>query len=182
MYVKFSGKGEWKELNDGYQLRTAAEYAQTFYVGSFNGNLITDVLRISKGKFLVYWNGKGDFRELSSPGLDLARGTLLFANNLTQPRTTDVIHVDNRTNQWTILSGGKAGPTGIRTKFAQPLKVRFGNLDGDALWEPFGIELRSEPLPPTETRMQVVAKATRAPGVVTRYVPARCGAATALRG
>ncbi len=150
MYVKYSGVGSWQELNSGYNLyvknsndnATIFEtYNNVFRFGNFNGDNITDIFRYDKNKFKVYWNGRGDAKDLCSPqATNYDMNDFLFVNNLSKVDYTDVIYVQRRTGVWKIFYEGKRITGGRPLKYSNPFTVNFGNLDGDDLWKPFVVD------------------------------------------
>lgn len=169
--IRYGGQGGWKDLNSDYNLDSADEYSKRFYFGDFNGDRVTDLLRYRDKKLVVYWGGRGDFKVLSTQVPDLAVGEVMLANDLTKPKHTDVIWVDPRSREWTLLSGGRTGPAGFANKFVDARNVRFGSWDGSGKWQPLGTEMRSETKPLADHRLPAIPKVQRDAAVITRFVP-----------
>ncbi len=170
MYVKYSCKGSWKKLNSNYNLFTNDDYAANFRFGNFNGDDVTDIFRNIKGKFCVYWNGTGDFKELFKPDISFRMDDLLFVTGLTNSNT-DVIYVNPQTKQWTVFYGGRAGSLPLSIKFNDPSMVRFGDLDSDPAVEPFTQDFAEQSVSPEDMKLNILAKAEIQPAIVPRLVP-----------
>lgn len=170
MFVKFSAQGSWKTLNEGYRLGTD-DYRKTFRFGDFNADGITDIFRFRDGRFGVYWSGAGDFKELHRPSPAVDVDDLLFVDELTSDRLTDVIHVHPDTKRWTVFPGGKPGTLPLQIRYGDPAVVRFGDLDSDPATEPFAVDFVPQRRSPGDVRLTAVAKTVVDPVVYTRYVP-----------
>ncbi|MCI0391914.1 MAG: VCBS repeat-containing protein [Acidobacteria bacterium] len=141
MKIMWSGAGDWKTLQGGFRFNTVDDYWKNFRFGDFNGDGVSDLFRYNNQRFLVYWNGTGDFKELQKPAFNVAStDSLMFVKSLTMPKTTDVIYVNPVSKQWTYNYGGKRGSLPITVKYSDPSTVRFGDLDGDPAVEPFTVD------------------------------------------
>jgi FG-GAP-like repeat len=151
MNIMWSAKGGWQKLNNGYTFDTAGEYAKTFRFGDFNGDGISDLFRYYDKKFMVYWNGTDDMKELQKPNFNLASvDDLMFVKHLTMPKTTDVIYVNPVTKKWTYNSGGKPGSLPMTVRYNDPSTVRFGDLNSNPATEPFTVDfVKTSPKPET---------------------------------
>jgi len=170
MMVKFSCQGPWKTLNHNYVFTSADDYSKNFRFGDFNGDRITDIFKYDGKKFLVFWNGTGSSKELTTPGFSLRVQDLLFVDKLSG-NNTDIIHVDPTSKAWTVFYGGRPGSLPLRIKNADPAIVRFGDLDTDPAVEPFAKGTMRRPRSPRDLNMAIVPKATIQPTTRMRYVP-----------
>ena len=149
--IIWSAKGDWEKLSNGYTFDSADEYAKTFRFGDFNGDGISDLFRYHDKKFMVYWNGTGNMKELQKPNFDLASvNDLMFVKHLTMPKTTDVIYVNPVTKKWTYNFGGKPGSLPMTVRYSDPSTVRFGDLNSNPATEPFTVDfVKTSPKPET---------------------------------
>jgi hypothetical protein len=96
---------------------------------------------------------------------------LLFVDEMTTDRLTDVIHVDRSSKKWTVFPGGKPGTLPLVIRYGDPAVVLFGDIDPDPATEPFAIDFIPQRRSPVDVATTVVAKAAVDPVVFTRYVP-----------
>lgn len=168
MYIKYSGQGSWKKLNNDYRLSSVEDY-KNFRFGNFNGDKITDIFRYHDKKFKVYYNGQGDVKELSNPGTNLKIDDLVFVDHLSMEGFTDIIHV-NQLKQWTVYYGGKPGSLPLNIKYGDPATVRFAYLDSDPAQEPFAIDFIAQSASPVDENIVMVPKVKIQSVIMSRYV------------
>lgn len=171
MYVKYSCTGSWKKLNSQYYLDNGSDYARNMRFGDFNGDGITDIFRYSDGRFGVYWNGAGSYKEIQRPSFTVKTEDLLFVRDLALTGYTDIIHVNRSSGKWTVFYKGKEVHVLPGMKFSDPQKVRFGNLNQDAAWEIFAIDYVARRIPPNTVDLDIVAPAVHEHAIMARYMP-----------
>lgn len=171
MYVKYSAKGSWRKLKGAYYFDNASDYAVNMRFGDFNGDGITDLFRYSEGRFGVYWNGTGSYKEIKRPSFAVKTEDLLFVPSMALSGYTDIIHVDRTNSQWTVFYKGREVHVLPALKFNDPQKVRFGNLEEDATWEMFAIDYVTRRIPTTEVDLNVVAPAVHEHAIMAKYLP-----------
>jgi hypothetical protein len=132
MFVKYSGAGSWKVINHNYNLSGPSDYADNFRFGNFNNDDIADVFRFYNKKFNVYWNGRGDIKQLTNPNISLRTSDLLFATGLSGTKNTDVVYVNPVSKQWTVFYAGLPGSLPLTVTHGDPATIRFADIDGDA--------------------------------------------------
>jgi len=168
MYIKFGCTGPWRELNNGYELRSKEDYEKNFRFGNFNGDDITDIFRYNNNNFWVYYNGAGDYKILNKEiPKALKTEDLLFVDRLTTDKYTDIIYVDRVLHKWTVYHGGKAGTLPLSIRNNDPKNVFFGDLDNDAAWEPFALESVKQPTSAVE--MVKLPKSISEPVTIAQY-------------
>jgi FG-GAP-like repeat len=169
IYIKYSCTGSWKNLKSSLYLDNATDY-NNFRFGDFNGDGITDIFRNSKGRFGVYWNGTGNFKEIHRPGFTVNTDDLLFANNLTLNNFTDIIYVDRNTKEWSVFYKGSEPSPAMNIKFGDPQKVRFGDINQDPAWELFAIDYIYTRTSPATVNMNTVAATIHEPTILSEYM------------
>lgn len=168
MYVKYSGTGSWKQINNDYYLSGPGDYVDNFRFGSFNNDDITDVFRFYNKKFNVYWNGRGDIKELCNPGVTMRSSDLLFVTGLSEPKNTDVIYVDPASKKWTVYYSGRPGSLPLTVKNGDPATVRFADLDPDPATDLVAIDfIKGDP---SKVSFPTHAMAIIEPSVQLKYI------------
>lgn len=168
MYIKYGGIGTWKRININYHLLNSDDYANNFRFGDFNGDGITDVFRYYDKKFLVYWNGTGDFKVLCDPRFELTTNDLMFVTSLKKHRYTDIIYTYKDSDHWILFDEGRIPSSPFGMKYSKPTVVRFGNFEQNALTIPFAFDFK-EDIPKFD--MPLLPKVAIEPGVRMRYLP-----------
>lgn len=169
MFVQYECKGDPKMLNSNYHLKPGG-FDNNLFFGHFNKDNKTDVFRYDNNRFLVYWGGKGDYVVLNDELPNgIKPGNLLFANNLSAPGITDVIHVDPVNKKWVTFYGGKPGTLPMQMDVANPDKIFFGNVTGTAGWEPFMLDYITRVDFADPEKFIDVVKAETEPFVIPEY-------------
>jgi hypothetical protein len=169
MHVKYGARGAWKVLNNDYNLRSTDDY-KNFRFGNFNGDKITDVFRLVDGKFNVYYNGQGDIKPLYTPPVRYKIEDLLFVDKLMTPGYTDIIYVDPQ-KRWTVYYGGREGSLPLTIKYADPVNVRFADIDNDPAVEPIVVDFAESRRSPVDEEIVLQPTIDIKPTMMAKYVP-----------
>ncbi len=176
LYVKYSCTGSWIKLNYDFNIYNPSKkanwdnYNRFFRFGNFNGDNITDLFRYHENKFMVYWGGKDDMKELCKPLVnDYDMSKFLFVDNLSRTGYTDVIYVKESIGVWKFYYEGKIITSGRNMKYYNPFAVSFGNFNSDAKWEPITVAPVKQNTIPTNLLTSFDRIITTDPFVLPKY-------------